>query len=378
VIDAVVEADASGWRRDPDLTVTQWADRFRRLTAVSSAEPGHWRTSRTPYLAEIMDKLSPLDPCERVVFQKGAQVGGTECGNNWIGYTIHYSPVPMLMVLPTLDNAETQSKQRIAPMIEASPELRKRVTDSRRRDSGNTVMLKEFEGGMLIMAASKSAARLRMMPIGRLFCDEVDEYEGDVGGQGDPVALAEKRMSTFVRKKSLLCSTPTMRGLSRIEREFERSDQRRFFIPCPFCGHLDWLQWSLGGYYGNDGEHHSIHFVDRDPATARMLCSGCKRLVGEEHKTEMLARGEWRQTVPGDGGKTVGFHLSSLYSPLGWKSWAACVEEFLESKSDPFKLKGAGDSPSNGASGAAGAGKEPSRVASSLASRRPRTCRRCR
>jgi phage terminase large subunit GpA-like protein len=200
-------------------------------------------------------------------------------------------------------------------------------------------MLKEFEGGMLAMAGSNSAAGLRALPIARIFFDEVDEYEGDVGGQGDPIALAEKRMSNFVRKKSLLTSTPTNRGLSRIEREYLRSDQRRYFVPCPHCGHMDWLQWMTGGYHGNEGEHHSIHFVDRDPATAAMRCGGCQKLVAESHKTAMLAAGEWRPTAEGDGGKTIGFHLSSLYSPLGWKSWAQCVTEFLESKSDPFKLK---------------------------------------
>ena len=339
IASAYVQSDRKGWLRDPDLTIAEWADRFRVLSAVSSPEPGRWRTSRTPYLREPMEKLSPRDPCERVVIQAGAQVGKTECGNNWIGFTIHYSPVPMLMVLPTLDMAKKQSKQRIAPMIASTPELADRVKDARTRDSGNTVMLKEFEGGMLAMAGSNSAAGLRALPIARIFFDEVDEYEGDVGGQGDPIALAEKRMSNFVRKKALLTSTPTNRGLSRIEREYLRSDQRRYFVPCPHCGHMDWLQWMTGGYHGNEGEHHSIHFVDRDPATAAMRCGGCQKLVAESHKTAMLAAGEWRPTAEGDGGKTIGFHLSSLYSPLGWKSWAQCVTEFLESKSDPFKLK---------------------------------------
>jgi phage terminase large subunit GpA-like protein len=338
-VSEVMRADCDGWRTDPRLTVAEWADQYRVLSAVSSPEPGRWRTSRTPYLREPMEKLSPRDPCERVVIQAGAQVGKTECGNNWIGYTIHYSPVPMLMVLPTLDTAKKQSKQRIAPMIASSPELSARVRDARTRDSGNTVMMKEFESGMLIMAGSNSAAGLRMLPIARIFFDEVDEYEGDVGGQGDPVALAEKRMSNFVRKKSLMTSTPTNRGLSRIEREFLRSDQRRYFVPCPHCGHMDWIQWMPGGYHGNEGEHHSIHFADREPTTAAMRCAGCKKLVSETNKTAMLAAGEWRPTAPGDGGRTVGFHLSSLYSPLGWKSWSQCVADFLESKSDPFKLK---------------------------------------
>jgi phage terminase large subunit GpA-like protein len=337
-IHPVVAAECDGWRLEPALTISEWADQFRILSAVSSSEPGRWRTSRTPYLREPMDALTPSHPAERVVVMKGAQIGGTELGNNWIGYTIHYSPVPMMMVLPTLDMARKQSKQRIAPMLAGTPELRDRVKDPRSRDSGNTVLMKEFEGGILIMAGSNSASGLRALPIARMFFDETDGYEGDVGGEGDPIALAEKRMSTFVRKKSFYNSTPTIRGISRIEREFMRSDQRRYFIPCPHCGHMDFLQWSPGGYYGTEGEHHSIHFADRDPETAAMLCSGCKRLVSEKYKTKMLAAGEWRPTSEGDG-RTIGYHISSLYSPLGWKSWAQCVDEFLDAKNDPFKLK---------------------------------------
>ncbi len=278
-----------------------------------------------------MDCLSPSHPAQRVVVMAGAQIGKTECGNNWIGYVIHRAPGPMLMVQPTVEVAKRVSKQRLAPMIEATPALRERVAESRSRDSGNTVQVKEFDGGVLIITGANSSAGLRSTPIRFLFMDEVDEYPGDLDGQGDPVELAEKRTSTFARRKILLTSTPTIKGLSRIEREFLESDQRRYFLPCPKCGHLDYLAW-------RGPEHHRIEWEEGRPETAHMVCGGCGERVEEHHKTEMLTRGEWRATAEGDG-RTVGFHLSALYSPVGWKSWGQCAAEFLKAKEDPFRLK---------------------------------------
>ena len=324
-------AFGQGLAPDPDLTVSAWADEHRFLSSTASSEPGPWRTSRTPYLREIMDCLSPSHPVERVVVMAGAQIGKTECGNNWIGYVIHHSPGPMLMVQPTVEVAKRVSKQRIAPMIEATPVLRTRVAESRARDSGNTVQVKEFQGGLLIITGANSGAGLRSMPIRFLFMDEVDEYPGDVDGQGDPVALAEKRTATFARRKVFLTSTPTVKGLSRIEREYLESDQRRFFVPCPLCGHAEYLSW-------RDPAHHRIVWEEGRPETAHMICGGCGGKVEERYKTQMLERGQWRAMAPG-AGRTAGFHLSALYSPLGWKSWAQCASEFQSAKEDPFRLK---------------------------------------
>jgi len=332
---SVAELCAAAFREslapEAPLSVSDWADAHRFLSSTASSEPGRWRTSRTPYLREIMDCLSPSHPSERVVVMSGAQIGKTECGNNWIGYVIHHSPGPMLMVQPTVEVAKRVSKQRIAPMIEATPVLRERVAESRARDSGNTVQVKEFEGGLLIITGANSGAGLRSMPIRFLFMDEVDEYPGDLDGQGDPVALAEKRTATFARRKVFLTSTPTLKGLSRIEREYLGSDQRRFFLSCPLCGHADYLCW-------RDPAHHRIEWEEGRPETAHMLCGGCGGVVEERHKSEMLGRGEWRATAPGEN-RTAGFHVSALYSPLGWKSWATCAEEFLLAKEDPFRLK---------------------------------------
>ena len=229
------EAFDQGLRPDPLLTVSDWADRHRRLSGKAASEPGPWRTSRTPYLREIMDCLSPSSKVERVAVMKGAQIGLSECGNNWIGYVIHHAPGPMLAVLPTVEMAKRNSKQRIDPLIEESEVLSRLVKPARSRDSGNTVLTKSFPGGLLAMTGANSAVGLRSMPVRYLFLDEVDGYPGDLDGEGDPVALAEARTRTFARRKVFIVSTPTIRGASRIEREFEASDQRRYFVPCPVC-----------------------------------------------------------------------------------------------------------------------------------------------
>jgi len=301
------------WREgltpDPLLTVSEWSDRHRMLSSKASAEPGRWRTSRTPYLKDIMDCLSPTSPVERVVFMKAAQLGATEMGSNWIGYVIHHAPGPMMAVWPTVDMAKRNSKQRIDPLIEESGVLAELIAPARSRDSGNTILAKEFRGGVLVMTGANSAVGLRSMPVRYLFLDEVDGYPSDVEGEGDAISLAEARTRTFARRKIFIVSTPTISGASAVEREYEASDQRRYFVPCPHCAHRQWMRF----------EH--LRWEKGQPETAAYVCESCDEPIAEHHKTWMLEHGEWRAMVTDGTGKTAGFHLSSLYSPVGWRSW---------------------------------------------------------
>jgi phage terminase large subunit GpA-like protein len=325
--EAIERAWRDGLTPDPLLTVSEWADRYRVLSQRASSEPGRWRTERTPYLKEIMDCLSPTSPFQRVVLMKGSQVGGSECGNNWIAYVIHQAPGPMMAVAPTVELAKRNSKQRLDPLIEESEVLRERVKERRSRDSGNTVLSKEFPGGVLILTGANSAVGLRSMPARYLFLDEVDGYPGDVEGEGDPILLAERRSATFQRRKILLVSTPKSKGLSRIQREYEASDQRRYFVPCPHCGEHQTL------------ELQNLRWPEGRPREAEYACVHCGALIGERHKTSMLEHGEWRPTAPGDG-RTAGFHLSSLYSPVGWFSWADAAEMYEQARHAPDLMKG--------------------------------------
>jgi phage terminase large subunit GpA-like protein len=306
----ILRAWGAGLTPDSDLTVSEWADRHRMLSGRSAAEPGRYRTMRTPYMREIMDRLSPGDPTQRVVFMKAAQVGATEAGNNWIGFAIHQAPGPMLAVQPTVELAKRNSRQRVDPLIEESPELREKVKPARSRDAGNTMLSKEFAGGILIMTGANSAVGLRSTPARYIFLDEVDAYPASADEEGDPVSLAEARSLTFAhRRKILLVSTPTIRGLSRIEREFEASDQRRFFVPCPHCDAMQWLKFER------------LRWQKGQPETAEYHCEACDGAIAEHHKTAMLEAGEWRATSASADPKTVGYHLSALYSPIGWMSW---------------------------------------------------------
>lgn len=324
------EAFLSGLTPDPDHTVDQWADNYRFLSQRASAEPGRWRTSRTPYLAEIMAELSPSSSTEEVVFVAGAQVGKSELGMNWLGFIMHMAPGPVMAVQPTIDMAKRFSKQRVAPMVEETPVLRNLVSENKSRDDSNTMLAKTFPGGFLLLTGANSPTGLRSTPIRYLFADEIDAWPLDVGGEGDPLQLAIKRTTTFSRRKIYKCSTPTTKDTSRIEREFLNTDQRRYFVPCPHCDHMQFLKWS------------NIKWTDENPDSAAYLCEApdCGALIDERHKTDMLARGEWRATAPQNASpRSAGFHISALYSPLGWKSWAGIVREFLEAKGDASLLK---------------------------------------
>lgn len=328
MLDPFEEGWADGWEIDQLLSLCDWADKHVILGSKDSAEPGPYRTSRTPYVREIAECLSPYSPIETVVWQAGSQVGKTRVGLNWVGYVIDVSPGPMLMVEPTVDTAKRVSKQRVAPMIEAVEVLKAKVSPARERDSSNTMLEKEFPGGIFLMTGANSAVGLRSMPIRFLILDETDGYPQDVDGEGDPSDLAEERTATFARRKILKTSTPTIKGLSRIESDYHKSDQRRYFVPCPFCGFFDWIRWE------------NITWPDGQPELARLRCISCNELIDERYKTQMLDQGQWRPTSKEKGDpKVAGFHLSALYSPVGWRSWTEIVKSFVEARHDPKKLQ---------------------------------------
>jgi len=323
---------AEGLRPDKKLTVSQWSDEHRMLSATASAEPGRWRTNRVPYTREIMDCLSPDSPYEEVVFMKGAQVAGTESGNNWLGFIIAHSPGPTMLVLPTSETGKRTSKQRIAPMLEDTPCLREKVNSNRSRDSGNTLLVKEFPGGVLVITGANSAVGLRSMPIRNLFMDEIDAYPNDVDGEGDPISLATKRTNTFKRTRKIFkCSTPLIKELSRIEKAYDGGDQRRYYVPCTECGHKQPIAWAqLNWEKDSTGKHL--------PDTVKFACKECGSLIAEHNKTWMLENGEWIAEGESNG-RVASFHLSALYSPLGWYSWSDAVREFLDAKDDQALLQ---------------------------------------
>ena len=306
----------------PDLKLSEWSDRYRKLSPESSAEAGQWNTSRAEYQREIMDTFN--DPnIERIVVMTSSQVGKTEIILNAIGYYIDQDASPILIVQPTLQMGQAFSKDRLSAMIRDSEKLRGSVKDARSRDANNTTMHKKFAGGHLTIVGSNSASGLASRPIRILLMDEVDRYELSAGSEGSPIALAVARTKTFWNRKIFMCSTPTIKGLSAIESAFEESDKRYYYVPCPECEHKQVLKWK------------NVVWEEDKPETAAYACEECGSVIEESKKQWMLKHGEWRAT--NESNNTAGFHISELYSV--WSTWSQMATNFLEAKKNPETLK---------------------------------------
>ncbi|KMT22997.1 bacteriophage tail assembly protein [Clostridium cylindrosporum DSM 605] len=301
----------------PVLTISEWADNYRMLSSEASAEAGRWRTDRAPYQRGMMDAISD-NSVETVVIKSSAQVGKSEILLNTIGYYIDYDPSPILLLQPTVDGAKDFSKDRIATMVRDTPAITEKVSDSKAKDSNNTILHKIFPGGHLTLVGANSPAGLASRPIRVLLADEVDRYPVSAGSEGDPLALAEKRTKTFWNKKKVYVSTPTERGVSRIEFEFEDSTQEEWCLPCPCCGRYQPLVWA------------QIKFDD-----VTMECKFCKERF-KEHEWK-AQEGKWVVGNPNASESKRGFHINALASP--WERWDTIIKEFKIAKKDKEKLK---------------------------------------
>ena len=337
-----------GLRPEPPISVSEWADRNRILPPTAPA-PGPWKTSRTPYLKEVMDALSPSSRFEKVAVLAGSQLGKTETALNWLGFIIDNSPSLVMLVMPTVSMVKRNTSTRIDPLIADCPALARKVVKAGSRDPGNSQFRKRFIGGELVMTGANSAAELCSTPVCYLLLDEIDRYPGDVDDEGDPVDLAIARTSNFRgRRKILMVSTPGNAGESRIEAAYLESDQRVFEVPCSACGVFSELRWSnidwprADGAMPHDDETGVTAWPD-PPRTERdrrdlayWWCPSCGRRHDEHRKTELLAAGQWRATAIGDG-KTAGFRMSQLVSP--WVTWGEVAEKAASAGKDPSRLR---------------------------------------
>ena len=206
--------------------MTEWAERHRRLSTESSSMPGMFRVAMAPYQKEPMDSVTD-DDVQSVVLMWASQTGKTEVIGNALSYHFHLDPSPILCVQPTLEMASSWSTDRLAPMIRDTPVLTELFGDPKARDSSNTKLYKKFPGGFIAIAGANSPASLASRPIRVVVCDECDRFPPSASTEGDPISLAVKRSETFFNAVQILTSTPTLKHMSRIESEFELTDQRR-------------------------------------------------------------------------------------------------------------------------------------------------------
>lgn len=323
---SLIKGFQNGIMPDPILTVSEWAD-SKRILSDLSAEPGRFKTSRTPYLREIQDKLSVNDPAQEIIFMKGSQIGATESGNNWVGYSIDIAPAPFIYIMPTDAMMKKTSKQRIEKMLESTPELRTKTPKVRAKDSVNTILYKEFPGMFISMVGANSPVGLASTPARNIYGDEIDRYPQSVGGEGSAIDLARTRTATFGnRRKVYLTSTPTVKGTSQIESEFEKTDQRYFHVACPCCNEYQVFSFDQLRY--EKGKYSEVTYE----------CIACNERVDEYSFKRNMEHGKWIPKHPENSdGYTFGYHLSAMYSPYGMYSWSKMAKDYEESRGKPAK-----------------------------------------
>lgn len=333
-LNACLSKILSGMKPPEDLTVSQWADKNRRLTSESSAEVGKWRTSRTPYMFDILDSFT--DPLiEHIVVVAASQVGKSETINNMVGYCIDQDPGPILLIQPTIDDVKRYSEMRIAPMIRETRCLKRKVADPKSRDAANTKRQKSFPGGVLVMTGSNVAHDLSSMPIRYVFGDERDRWATSAGSEGDPWELAVARTRTFYNKKMVEVSTPTIKGASAIENSYNLGTMERWKTRCPHCGEyveitFDNIRFEYDA--AENGDKKIFHISE-----LFYVCPECGG-ISDEH-TMKSQPAKWVATVPEarKHHKTRSFWLTAWVSP--WATWESIILQFLQAGTDSAKLQ---------------------------------------
>lgn len=304
------------------ITVSEWAEKYRMLDSKTSAIPGPWSNDITPYLVGVMDEFNNYET-QKIIFVKPTQVGGTEALQNMIGYIVMQDPAPTMVVYPTETLAKSVSENRLQPMLKITPELAKRF------DENSQLLELQFDGMYLTLAGSNSPSGLASKPIRFVLMDEVDKYPGSSGKEADPIKLAIERTKTFHDKKIYITSTPTLKT-GHIWKEKESADiEKHYFVPCPHCGEYIELKFSNIRF----PDEEDMSYIDR-AEFATYVCQECGCIITDADKNNMIRHGEWRIVRHNTKYvRSVVFWINTLYSPF--VRWADIVKEFLTTKDDP-------------------------------------------
>jgi phage terminase large subunit GpA-like protein len=332
-LDAVIARAMGAWRPPPRLSLSEWADRFFVLSAETAAEPGRWRS--LPYQVELLNSIT--DPTvTQVSVMKSARIGYSLCMSASIAYFMQQDPSPILVVQPTVDDAKNFSKETIAPMLRDVPVLarlvmrdveEKAAAGRGSKAASSTLTHKAFPGGVLSLCGANSGGGLRRISRRVILFDEVDAYPSSAGNDGDPILLGSKRSEAFHNRKIVAGSTPLTAGSSRIEELFLAGDQRRYHVPCPHCGHMDFLAFDRTGNRG-----HVMMWPDGEPEKAFFECRGSNCVIEHKDKRWMVERGKWIPDNPSAPASHRSYHVWSALSYSPNASWGQIAAEFLEAK----------------------------------------------
>lgn len=313
----------------------------KRVLPANTPFPGYWENSRTPYSVEIMDNMSPLSPIQQTVVMKGAQIGLTAAAENVIAYYIDEVPAEILFISATEQLLEKWATKRLDPLIDSCGFRHKifaqTFSNKLSRRTGDRIFVKEYAGGNLDMASSRSAAGLRSDSKRILIRDEIDGSPLLLRtGEGNWLDVSFARTNAWgIRKKILDFSTPTTIETSAIYKEYLDGDQRHYFVPCPLCGKKQILVW---------GDEKSNHGIRGETKAGRLdkvfyLCEFCHDAFFNHHKGDIFNRGEWRPTKEAQFDYYRSYYISSLYSPPGMLSWFEMYEKYLKAQETPEGMR---------------------------------------
>lgn len=312
------------------ISVSEWARQYRVLDSSASSKPGKYDPDFTPFLIEPMDMLTVNNGIKEVIVMKSAQIGGTEAGQNFLGYIMDISPGPTMIIQPTSSLAKQFSREKLSSLVSSSPRIRDKI-----EEKNNNLDMKVFPGGYLKLSGANSEVSLRSSSIKFQFYDEIDAYPHDVDGKGDPIKLAEARTIFYeATKKMFKISTPTIKGFSNIEKAFLRGDQRYYNIACPHCEQLQYFVWEGIKYRPNANNKKLV-----DKKSIYYECIKCKDKILESQKTKLMKEGKWIPTRKGADPSVVSYSINALYSPIGIKSWESIINDFLDAEGDKVKMK---------------------------------------
>lgn len=311
-----------------DISVAEWAQKYRMLDAKTAAMPGPWRNDKTPYLTEIMNELNNYET-EEIVFCKCTQVGGTEAELNMLGYIIGQDPAPSMVVYPSDKLGESISDNRIKPMLQSSPSLRERYHELRSQK-----LEMQFDGMYLTISGANSPSSLASRAIKYLFLDEVDKYPGSTKKEADPISLAKERTKTFANRKIYMTSTPTIKSGHIWKNLLDCDVEKHYFVPCPHCGEMIELKFANLRF---PKEEDSLTASDRADQ-AVYVCQECGCVITDQHKAQMLRYGEWRIAKENNSARRkIGYWISVLYSPF--VRFSEIALEWINSQGDNERLQ---------------------------------------
>lgn len=308
------------------LRVSEWAARYRVLSSKGSQEAMAWRNERNPLQVEIMDCFSARSPVRDVVARLPIQFGKSEIETNILGYTMCENPMPIIVALPAEVSMNKWIDQKLNPLIDETPAIQAVLTSMASREASNRRTFRDFHGGQLYVEHAGNPVRLKSTSAGMVLADEFSSFASLLKSGDDPAEMLDGRTSAFPSKyKRLKVGTPEIAGRCRITELYDKSDQRRYYVPCPDCGHEQPFEWS-GLQWTPDGMH------------AWYVCRECGVVIEEHQKTAMIARGHWVAENP--GARIRGYHANALYYPIGLgPRWVELVAMWRDAQGDPAKLK---------------------------------------